>query len=356
MRLPQSSALALLMLAWQSVHACAAGDPDYGRYRQGVFLAFIDPPRDGGHLDSSPRLLISFGGEPRPILMDTGSTGIVVSADRIPNVDGLPSRPGRLVYSSSGRIMIGRWVTTPAEIIGRNGASVDIAPLPVLAVTAIACTARARDCTPEDHPAHVAMMGVGFGREYDGQTESTPDRNPLLNLARTGSDQLRRGYVITRTGVHVGLTRANTRGDFHFIPLERNPSIPGEWKGVPVCITVNRQAPPSCGSGLVDTGVTAMFLTLPPGAVTGATDQDGTPRVGLAPGTMVSFDFPGGASRPAAAHYDLVVGGSSPLAPTEVHLNTTRPEPFVNTGVHFLNGFDYLYDADGGFVGFRASE
>ncbi len=29
-----------------------------------------------------------------------------------------------------------------------------------------------------------------------------------------------------------------------------------------------------------------------------------------------------------------------------------RP-PFVNTSVHFLNGFDYLYDADGGFVGFR---
>jgi hypothetical protein len=31
-----------------------------------------------------------------------------------------------------------------------------------------------------------------------------------------------------------------------------------------------------------------------------------------------------------------------------------RP-PFVNTSVHFLNGFDYLYDADGGFVGFRWS-
>jgi hypothetical protein len=29
-----------------------------------------------------------------------------------------------------------------------------------------------------------------------------------------------------------------------------------------------------------------------------------------------------------------------------------RP-PFVNTSVNFLNGFDYLYDADGGFVGFR---
>jgi len=27
--------------------------------------------------------------------------------------------------------------------------------------------------------------------------------------------------------------------------------------------------------------------------------------------------------------------------------------PFVNTSVRFLNGFDYLYDAEGGFVGLR---
>jgi hypothetical protein len=26
---------------------------------------------------------------------------------------------------------------------------------------------------------------------------------------------------------------------------------------------------------------------------------------------------------------------------------------FVNTGAHFLNGFDYLFDDDGGHVGFR---
>jgi hypothetical protein len=26
---------------------------------------------------------------------------------------------------------------------------------------------------------------------------------------------------------------------------------------------------------------------------------------------------------------------------------------FLNTSFHFLNGFDFLYDADGGYVGFR---
>jgi hypothetical protein len=56
---------------------------------------------------------------------DTGSTGIVVSAAAIPNVDRLPSRgPGALTYTSSGRIEQGDWVVVRATITGANGASV----------------------------------------------------------------------------------------------------------------------------------------------------------------------------------------------------------------------------------------
>jgi len=47
-----------------------------------------------------------------------------------------------------------------------------------------------------------------------------------------------------------------------------------------------------------------------------------------------------------AAGYTFAVGGKdNPLAPDFLVLNTARPQPFVNTSVHFLNGFDYLYDA-----------
>jgi hypothetical protein len=53
-------------------------------------------------------------------VMDTGSTGIVVSADKIPRIDTLPSLgPGTLTYSSSGRVMMGQWVITPVTIRGR---------------------------------------------------------------------------------------------------------------------------------------------------------------------------------------------------------------------------------------------
>jgi len=47
------------------------------------------------------------------------------------------------------------------------------------------------------------------------------------------------------------------------------------------------------------------------------------------------------------------VGAGSPLAPDGIHLNVSGERVFVNTSYHLLNGFDVLYDADGGYVGFR---
>ncbi|MFD1302551.1 hypothetical protein ACFQ4G_13320 [Methylobacterium marchantiae] len=354
--------LAALSLA---PHPAGAGErPRYDGFHQGTFLSFLNAPQDGAEMTRlnapedgaemthSPRLGLSFGGEVRPVQMDTGSTGIVVSASRIPGFDSLPSRPGRLTYSSSGRIMIGRWVTLPVTLVGRNEASVTTAPIPVLAVTRIDCTDGARNCTPATMPEHVAMMGVGFGREGDAQSQSTPETNPLLNLAPDGRSPARRGYVVTREGVHVGLTGANTRGDIRFVKLDPHPDIPGEWQGVPVCITVNGRAPGACGRALVDTGVSVMYLTLPREAVSGAVATDDDGRSQLLPGTRLGFSFPGQGAEPAAA-YDIVVGDTSPLSPDKVTLNTRRPEPFVNTGLRFLDGFDVLYDADGGYFGFR---
>jgi len=324
--------------------AAAAERPSYQNDRRGLFLSFLNAPRPGSAMTQSPRLGLSFGGEPRPVLVDTGSTGIVVSAARIPHVETLPGRPGRLTYSSSGRIMIGRWVTVPVTLWGGDGASVPTLPIPVLAVERIDCTAKARNCTQEDAPGHVAMMGIGFGREDDSQAESTPDTNPLLHAEPPGPGAVHRGYVVTRRGVHVGLTRANTRGRFRFVKLDPHPRVAGDWLGVPVCITVNGRAPGTCGRALIDTGVTGMFLTLPPEQVAGSLDGHGA----LLPGTRLSFRFGD------AAGYAIASGeANSPLAPGRIVLNTTRPLPFANTGLRLLNGFDVLYDAEGGFYAFR---
>ncbi|KZB99418.1 hypothetical protein AU375_04336 [Methylobacterium radiotolerans] len=331
--------------------ARAVDGPSYEDDRRGIFLPFLNAPQPGGAITRSPRLGLSFGGAARPVLVDTGSTGIVVSASRIPGNEALPSEPGRLTYSSSGRIMVGRWVRVPVTLVGRDGASVVTQPIRVLAVDRIDCTVRARECTPQEAPAHVAMMGIGFGREDDSQTESTPDTNPLLNADPPGPGGVHRGYVLTRRGVHVGLTRANTRGRYRFVKLDPHPHVPGDWLGVPACIAVDDREPAACGRALLDTGVTGMFLTLPPAQVADSLRADAADRAVLRPGTRLSFRFGD------AAGYAITVGDrTAPLAPERIILNTKRPQPFVNTGLHVLNGFDVLYDADRGYYGFRARD
>lgn len=325
-----------LMLGCVAGYANAADAPQYDSSSNSVYLQYYPSSKAAPGMAHTPGLRINFpDGDARPIEMDTGSTGIVISAGSIPDFAQLAGTPGKLTYNSSGRIMIGSWVTTPVTISGSNGQHFTTAPIPVLAVTQIACQDNARHCTPEDNPRGVAMMGVGFAREGSEQKQSTPDTNPLLNPASTTA--FHKGYVVTRNGVHVGLN-ANVAGEgFSFVKLQPDPHIPGEWQPAPVCITVNSDAK-RCGTALIDTGVTDMFLTLP-----------GYPSKTLPDDARLTFTFTPAVSYTLAADDD-----DSALAPEKIVLNTTRQTPFVNTGVNFLNGFDVLYDAQNGYFGYRA--
>src|SRR5262249_51424298 len=105
--LPAALRIGLLLGA---VPASAGSPSRYQEYDQGAYLPYVNAPGPS----ASPLLRVSFGGRSYAAVMDTGSTGVVVSADKIPNIATLQSlRPGQLTYSSSGRIMIGRWVVTP---------------------------------------------------------------------------------------------------------------------------------------------------------------------------------------------------------------------------------------------------
>ncbi|WP_218831567.1 hypothetical protein [Bordetella genomosp. 9] len=363
MRLYQRSAAraalaAACLLAAAVVHA----DPSYEGYREGTYLRFLNAPEAGQARAAPPTLGLSFGGESVQAVMDTGSTGIVVAASTIPDVDRLQALgPGTLSYSSSGRIMRGRWVMATATIRGANGASVTTRPLPVLAIDRIDCFRDARDCQPEDHPRHVAMIGIGYAREADHQSQSTPDKNPFLNLpgmgdgANPGREQphrARRGYVVTREGVHVGLTPANTRGDYRYIKLAKRPDG-RDWMPLGACIALDQGAP-ACGTALIDTGVSAMYLTVPPDRQAGHLAPGGH---ALSPGTRVTVRFGTDATSRSPGYGFNVGDAREPAAPSRVILveGANRPA-FVNTSVHALNVFDYLFDADGGYVGFRRVE
>ncbi len=349
---PATRRIVLAAFVAASIHitgvAIADDGPGYEAYEVGTFLAFTNRWPPSGTIDAVPRLEVAFAsGMRRAIEVDTGSTGVAVSADQLTATQGMPC-DACLTYTSSGRILSGTWIATPVTIYGANDASVTTMPISVLAVTRVSCTRDARSCQPSDRPRGIAVMGVGFGREHDRQADGTPDRNPFLSVEHRSPQ--RRGYVLTADGVHIGLTRSNTRGAFHFVALERDALVPGEWRPAPTCITIGSDTRASCGDALFDTGVTSMFLTLPPLAVRKSIGGDG----GFLAGTRIRLRFPD-ASGDAAAVYDIVVGsGHDPAAPDLIHLNTTRPATFVNTGVRFLNNFDVLYDADGGFIAYRA--
>src|ERR1700730_1572089 len=148
--------LATAVLRLSTLAGAGAEANPYAGYDWSVFLPYVNAPAGGGDITASPLLRISFGGATRTAILDTGSTGVVISASDIPGVDTLPATPGQLVYSSSGRVMVGKWVTTPVTIEGKDGARFQSKPIPVLAVSRIECRANARNCQPEDAPKGVA--------------------------------------------------------------------------------------------------------------------------------------------------------------------------------------------------------
>ncbi|AHJ64755.1 Hypothetical protein GbCGDNIH4_0362 [Granulibacter bethesdensis CGDNIH4] len=320
-----------------------------------VELTFLNNPPPGEARRESPSLFVSVGGVRMQAVMDTGSTGVVISATALPeNATLRDLGPAELTYSSSGRIMIGRWVLTRVTVTGAHGHQFISSPVPVLAVTHIACQPTARSCTPSDHPRHVAMLGIGFAREGDHQQQSGPSHNPFLNPSPgMAGDTGTPGYVITFRSVRIGLPSggAMTLAKRGFSLVKLPPStIEGEWGPIPACIGVASHSPACGGTMLMDTGVTRMFATVPVSWLSDLS-RNGEELANETPVTITAGD--------SAAQYSFITGDPGLMTPSAVILVEGRTDGhaqrpiFVNTGVHFLNGYDYLYDAANGWAGFR---
>jgi hypothetical protein len=180
------------------------------------------------------------------------------------------------------------------------------------------------------------------------------DKNPFLNLSGPTATGLHRGYVVTREGVELGAP-ATVPAGYITERLSRNAET-GDWSGAPACIAIDDRAP-ACGTVLPDTGLTPMFLALPSDLVDSVALPAGSDRT-LPSGTKITITLaPGTPGGKASAAYTFAVGNmDNPLAPRRVILVGHGDRPtYVNTGVHLLNGFDYLFDADQGIVGYRWS-
>ena len=347
--LAASSFALILALACFSVPSHAAGQTP------GYTLTYFNAPVERAPILHPPTLGLAVGsGVLHQAVMDTGSTGVVISASSIRDLETLPVLgEGALTYSSSGRVMQGKYVRTAVTIIGANGVTVTTRPIPVLAVERVDCLATARHCQAELNPRGIAMLGIGFARERDRQTDGTPDKNPFLNLPEMGTGErpgaLGRGYIVRRQAVEVGLPRGTQLDGFARIPLTPNGA---DWSAPPACIQLADRAPPTCGTFLMDTGVATMYLSVPPQQSDGLELVDAHGHPILVDGTLVTILPQPGNGAPS---YHFVMGDAEdPLVPEEVVLvGNGRNPPFVNITVRALNLFDYAYDADAGRVGLR---
>lgn len=321
--------------------------------QQPVTLGFFNAPGPGAPIRRPPTLGLSIGGAVQSAVMDTGSTGVVVSATSIAGFETLPQLgPGRLTYSSSGRVMRGVYVETPVTIVGADGTRVTTRPIRVLAVTRIDCLKTARNCRSIEAPRRVSMLGIGFarGRRPGGGAA----RNPFLNLPGMGDAStpgpLRRGYIVGASGVQIGLGAGDASG-FARVKLKPDAAT-GDWAAAPVCLSLEDRRPDACGTMLLDTGVSTMYLSLP------AAQTDGLETVDMR-GESVIADGVRLAVRPgtgeAAPDYGFIVGDrGAAVAPEKVIVVGRGDRPtFVNTTVRALNAFDYLFDQDAGEIGFR---
>ena len=320
-------------------------------------------------LDESPTINLGFVGHEdgaitARFVMDTGSTGLIASPDRFrPAPDARNLGPGRQVYSSSGIVENGTWWSATVNIFDAEGRLVAQAEVPVLQVTSITCRPDARNCRPTERPKGVAMLGVGFARESADQQRGTPDYNAFLNLRKIAAADgrlqplpadWRNGYVVTRAGIQLGLTAANTAGAA-FAKLVPNPdfSRPGlsEWLPATMSLTVGGVS--AGGNVLMDTGVGVAYLSPPPAAPVGALApcaKNGR-RQCLAPGTAIALSFPG-ASDPAA-HYAFAVGeAENPMRPRDVVV-VHDAGVFLNTSRHVLAGMNFIFDEAEGYVGYQ---
>ena len=267
--------------------------------------------------------------------MDTGSTGIVVGSNYF-NPTGLtPQGTGSQSYSSSGVGYTGTYYDTKVRIFDADG-------------TTLKATSTVRVLyVGGGDAADTHYMGVGFnrGNGADPATMIPVSANPFLNVDGLSS----KGYVITSTGVTLGVPSSANSG-FAMVKLVPNTI---DWNATSMTVSVNGGTPGS-GTVLQDAGIDYMFITPPPGS--------GLHSGVLAPAnTSIQISFPGPGQDGAGASYQFdamnlpnpctVAAGVSPCNVTPVKVGS--PDININTGRQFFLGFDYLYDYDNGYVGYK---
>jgi parallel beta-helix repeat protein len=204
--------------------------------------------------------------------------------------------------------------------------------------------------------APVANFGIGLDRSGQGTAPTTGSRNQLynafLNLTEMQAGTMRPGYVISATGVTLGLDStvsgfAST--DLAPTGLPQGSQSAPDWQ--PATGTVEYQGTTSgTGQIVIDMGIPFGILTLPgkkPSAKFGGTmtvnllNSNGSVRYGIDTSNANNLLNP------------TDVSFFNPLPGTYTENLPPQSAQFFNTGRKVFAAFDYLYDAAAGLLGLK---
>ena len=309
----------------------------YAAYSQSFTVPYVGSP-NFSNLTSTLKVNLRLGGGvEEAFTIDTGSVGMVAPAADVPNIPA-NSPAGSLTYSSSGLKLIGVWVTVPVVFVDATSeggaAATASATVPVLAVQSSVCTGsgiNSGSCTGTiPH-----QLGIGFGRGTEVQ--QSPVYNAALNLTDMAAGTMRRGYMLQRDGLHLGLTATNVSSNYVTQALTS--------AGTPAAGTHNDWVTPSggfvVGAGsevdgvvLMDTGLLDMFLEGPNVPTSGQPSSGTSVKILIGSHDYVFSVNDGGSATPTSVNYALDSHGA-----------------FVNTGLRAMGHYDILFDADGGLFG-----
>jgi hypothetical protein len=326
-----------------------------------------------------PQVMCTMEGVDIKMPVDTGSTGLLVGAPILPNIDPQIGEPAHHFFTSSKILYVGRLVELPIRFGGEAGSYAQ-AIVPVLIVDqSYKCPwyqpgNDTFECPPGPNgeaaekrdTSNITYMGVGFGRNCpkDGMPIAAPQVNPFLNIDSIDGypvswKTMRAGYIVTTKGIHLGLTSHNTRG-FAFKDLQ--PGLTHDidardWAMARMCFSVNGEGR-NCGAVLVDTGIAQMYIRPDEGVSIPSVTIRNPNKHGYAKmvkrvkrGTSIAVAFPSFDDQ--AASYAFTVGEGSAIEPNFVVPARAKSTPFINTGRNFLYGYSIAFDAVGGRFGFR---
>lgn len=328
---------------------------------------------------NDPTINVQVFGESLTTPLDTGSRGFFVTQNLLFPESFIPvGNSGSIFYWSSGRRFNGIWVTTNVSYSDASDSNTGenimaSATIPVLIVQSITCESGnwPNSCgvpmtktTTKPTDEQTLNMGIGFDRtgyqQVPDNDQNNQQYNPFLNLDAMKAGNMRSGYILGLKSVQLGLTTSNTTGQFAFGKLaptgySQVPGSPPDWQPATgnVILTLNGEVTTyPIGEAVIDIGISDMLLTLQNQPTSGQL-LTGMVTVSLlgSNGTAIYTFSP--AESTAQATSPSIINWTAAQSGVFSQNQVPFSNNFVNTGRNVLNCFDYLYDAQDGYIGLR---